>query len=293
MAAAAADPYDDGMDLQIGEASRAVRVPPVSPQPPRAQGVPAMGRGTGAVPSAPTNGARPDMSGAMAAAGFGASVAPVRRRSRTVLWIMAGTVTAGLAAVFLIIAATSGARESDSNEPRRSGSKFADNYYKGQEGRTATPPPEPAPAPVPAPVVEAAKPKPVAPRPKPVASPTSTTAVTPPAPPPPTGKVDTFAEETSGSGSLSVDDIRNAYRANEVVIKRCYERALKQDPGLGVTKMIVTLTVAPSGIVDRVSVPQGSSALGACVTQAIRSWRFRKTAGEFTAEFPILFAKPG
>jgi predicted Zn finger-like uncharacterized protein len=277
---------DDGMDFQIGEASRVVRMPQLGrlgdEVPPPAERPKPVPRGTGAARA--INGApRPDVS---ASVPFGASIAPEGRRSHTMIWVIGGLAVAALVVVLLVMSSGSSGSEAAEAEARK-GSAFADDYYKNQ--KPEAPKPQPAVETPPAPVAETPKPKAPVARPKGPAAPT--VAADKPKPPAPGGKEDTFVEETTGSGSLSPDDIRNAYVANQVVLMRCYERALKADPGLSVTKVMVTLTVAPSGIVDRVSIPQQSSALGSCLTQSIRSWRFRKTASEFTTEFPILFAK--
>jgi predicted Zn finger-like uncharacterized protein len=106
------------------------------------------------------------------------------------------------------------------------------------------------------------------------------------------GKVDTFADEGPRAGPLTPDDVRETYLANEVMLKRCYERALKQESNLPVSKMDVKITIDATGSVSRIALPQ-ETGLGTCVATAIRNWRFRKSTGDFTTEFTVVFAKRG
>jgi hypothetical protein len=106
-------------------------------------------------------------------------------------------------------------------------------------------------------------------------------------------KVDSFEETTIDTGPLTPDDVRNTYAANEVGLKRCYERSLKNDPTSNVTKMVVKITITPNGNVSEITVPDRGSELGSCVSNSIRSWRFRRSTGEFTTEFTVFFAKRG
>jgi hypothetical protein len=110
------------------------------------------------------------------------------------------------------------------------------------------------------------------------------------------GKQDTFIDDGSGVGELeplSPDDIHTAYVNNEVPLKGCYERALKTDPNLNVHKLTVRITISAAGIVTDLQMANSGSDLGACVSKVLRGWRFRKSTGEFTTEFDIVFAKRG
>ena len=75
-------------------------------------------------------------------------------------------------------------------------------------------------------------------------------------------------------------------------MKRCYERALKSDPTTSIPKMVVKITIGAHGNVSDITVPDKSD-LSSCVSASIRSWRFRRSNGEFTTEFTVFFAKRG
>jgi hypothetical protein len=108
----------------------------------------------------------------------------------------------------------------------------------------------------------------------------------------PGGKVDTFGNEGPRVGPLTPDDVRETYLANEVMLKRCYERSLKADMSASVSKMDVKITVDSGGSVTRINVPQ-ESGLATCVSSAIRNWRFRRSSDGLTTEFTVVFAKRG
>src|SRR6185503_5205109 len=105
-------------------------------------------------------------------------------------------------------------------------------------------------------------------------------------------KQDSFSGGADELGPLTPDDVRSTYAANEVGLKRCYERSLKSDPTGSVSKMVVKITIAPGGNVSEITVPDRSD-LGSCVSTSIKNWRFRKSTGEFTTEFTVFFAKRG
>ncbi|MFH0900480.1 MAG: GYF domain-containing protein [Pseudomonadota bacterium] len=92
-------------------------------------------------------------------------------------------------------------------------------------------------------------------------------------------------------GPLGPDDIQKAYRSNQVGMKWCYEHALKEDPTLKVSRLDVTITVGTSGAVSSVSMPNQGSTLSSCLSDRIRRWRFRKSSEEFTTIFPLIFAQ--
>jgi hypothetical protein len=108
------------------------------------------------------------------------------------------------------------------------------------------------------------------------------------------GKQDSFEGGVpDDDGPLTPDDVRKTYAANEVGLKRCYERALKSDPTTSVSKMVVKITIGPEGGVSEIQVPDRPSDLSGCVKNSIKSWRFRRSTGEFTTEFTVFFAKRG
>jgi hypothetical protein len=73
-------------------------------------------------------------------------------------------------------------------------------------------------------------------------------------------------------------------------IKRCYDRAIKEDPYLKVTKITVVLQVEPSGVVSKVTLDSYSNAkLGQCLIAAIGRWPFRKSTEGIATQFPLVF----
>jgi hypothetical protein len=92
-------------------------------------------------------------------------------------------------------------------------------------------------------------------------------------------------------------DIRLAALRHVADVKRCYEReGLTRDPRLAGT-LEVTVTVLSTGIVSDASVAAddmrgfGAREVGACLTTAIRNWRFER--GPYSVEtivFPFRFS---
>jgi predicted Zn finger-like uncharacterized protein len=91
-------------------------------------------------------------------------------------------------------------------------------------------------------------------------------------------------------GPLDGDDLMRVYRKNQIAIKMCYERALKQDPLLRVPKTWVSIKVNMSGAVTSVSIPAlAGTPLGSCMRARISRWKFRKTSEVFSSRFPVVF----
>jgi predicted Zn finger-like uncharacterized protein len=89
---------------------------------------------------------------------------------------------------------------------------------------------------------------------------------------------------------LTVDDVLQVSSRMSSGTRRCYERALKEDPFLKVTKIIVDLTVEDSGVVSSVTLDSNqNNTLGKCLTAAIRRWPFRKSTKRESFRFPLVF----
>ena len=87
-------------------------------------------------------------------------------------------------------------------------------------------------------------------------------------------------------------DIRLAALRNAADVRRCYEReGLARDPGLTGT-LDITITVLATGTVRDVVVSSssmqglGAREVAACVTTAVRNWRFER--GPFVVETIVL-----
>ncbi|MFH2007207.1 MAG: AgmX/PglI C-terminal domain-containing protein [bacterium] len=97
----------------------------------------------------------------------------------------------------------------------------------------------------------------------------------------------------SGTG-LSRAQIFSVVRARRGFIKWCYENALKQNPAMGGGKIGVQFKISPDGRVAQARVAanslQGGGTVGACITRAIRRWRFPLSKGYSVVRFPFLFS---
>lgn len=87
-------------------------------------------------------------------------------------------------------------------------------------------------------------------------------------------------------------DIRQSALRHSADIRRCYEtEALSRNPSLSGT-LDVEVTILPTGVVSKVGIPptglrgRGVAELSACVTTAVRNWRFER--GPFAIERVIL-----
>jgi predicted Zn finger-like uncharacterized protein len=89
---------------------------------------------------------------------------------------------------------------------------------------------------------------------------------------------------------LSGDDIVNVSSRNSIGTRRCYERALKDDPFLKVSKIMVSLKVDVAGVVTDVALDShGTDKLGQCLIGAIRRWGFRRSTEGINTQFPLVF----
>ncbi len=98
------------------------------------------------------------------------------------------------------------------------------------------------------------------------------------------------SSETVPTGPLDGDDLMKVYRKNQIAIKMCYERELKKNPLLKLPKTWVDIKVGLDGRVSGVSIPslQGTP-LGNCMRSRIARWKFRKTTETFSSRFPVVF----
>jgi len=116
----------------------------------------------------------------------------------------------------------------------------------------------------------------------------------------------------AGNGDLASSDpsataggISGSYRSNASLlavvrkyaagIQFCYDNQLERDPGLE-GKMVVVLTVLPSGHVSEASIADdslGSAALRECVLIQVREWKFPAIPdGTVTFRAPFVFTPP-
>jgi predicted Zn finger-like uncharacterized protein len=312
---------EDALQLNIGEASRLVKLPIVPPAGAAASaGFPGRDARADASLQLPIASLSSELPAVRDARPSRAAPPPVRAGSETAspvppragrrlgLPVIAVGVTAiGILVVVVLLAGRNGEREADRGKASAPGSVLVTDFYTkdnplftSARKKAAEPPPAEAAAPDSA----AQPPKPaavaVAPRPRATTSDGRAPQVRlDPASRPPTPtitsreKVDSFGDPEPQEGPLTPDDVRDTYAANEVGLKRCYERSLKNDIATPVTKMVVKITVTPNGNVSEITVPDRGTELGSCVANSIRAWRFRRSTGEFTTEFTVFFAKRG
>ncbi|HWM87497.1 MAG TPA: AgmX/PglI C-terminal domain-containing protein [Kofleriaceae bacterium] len=299
-AAAAAAPahthgqtVDDPNDLEIGEASRVVKLPMLARHmggaaPMSAPGLPGMtgassgiGRGTGN-PELPGVGLPVIQGGASVEAPRPEILQPRRRRSGMMLPIAIGSsVVVGLVTVLLYVALAS---EDDDARVRRGqvgGSGLAYQYEDDEEDGGKKPDKAPA---------SNGRSRRVA---RKASSARSSTA---PAMTPPTAPTGSDFDEVDLSGSgggvseLDGGDILEVVSANRIGVQMCYNSALKRDPLLKVRRADVAIRVSPSGAVSSVSIPAlNGTQLGLCLEKRIGAWRFPRGTETFSGRFPIVF----
>jgi predicted Zn finger-like uncharacterized protein len=89
---------------------------------------------------------------------------------------------------------------------------------------------------------------------------------------------------------LTVDEMLAVSSRMSSGTRRCYERALKEDPFLKVSKITVSIVVEDSGVVSSVTLDSFSTqTLGKCLTAAIRRWPFRRSPKRESFVFPLVF----
>lgn len=103
---------------------------------------------------------------------------------------------------------------------------------------------------------------------------------------------------TTVVGGLDRDVIARVIKRHEAQIRNCYERELQKDPSLG-GKVGVNFTIAGNGSVSQVAVLEdsvgGNGAVGRCISQRIRNWRFPepKGGGTVMVNYPWVFRTAG
>ena len=104
------------------------------------------------------------------------------------------------------------------------------------------------------------------------------------------GSVKTEAPEVDGA--LDSAAIARVVRGRMRMVRDCYERELKRDPGLA-GKIEIEFTIGEDGKVEEAYVSNnamGSDAVGACIVGRIRRWRFpQPDGGSVTVNFPFIF----
>lgn len=308
------DDDEDGLDLDIGEASRIVNLAmimppaggaaPVAPQAGGA-GLPGVaklsaGRNTGSVARVGRGSGEqasvgmPPLSDAALADAHPpilTPVAPPKKVPLVMLLLIGGALLAGLVGVLIYVAMSS----DDGGDERLARSQLSGEEFarRGDYDPFRPPVAGDGDGDVTAPPIEsgsAAKPsikRPVTTRDKPLTA---------------SGDGDGDITGPRVPGDLGVDGL-TALRPQEVITmssrqglgtRRCYERALKKDPFLDVKNIKVQLTVAPSGVVTEVKLSsQAQSFLGQCLAATIRTWPFRKSTKGITMDVTLSFEQQG
>ncbi len=72
-------------------------------------------------------------------------------------------------------------------------------------------------------------------------------------------------------------------------LERCYQRALRQDPGLSTARVTVSITVGASGRVAKVTVdpPLASGTLETCLKDAVGRWPFPAAPLDYETQVPL------
>ena len=103
-------------------------------------------------------------------------------------------------------------------------------------------------------------------------------------------KVDAGVPSNPGLRDLSPDDVFTMSARFETGTRRCYERAMKADPFLKVSKIRATITVSAAGPVTNVRLSDRSDhPLGVCLIAAIKRWPFPPSKDGIVSEFALVF----
>ncbi len=99
--------------------------------------------------------------------------------------------------------------------------------------------------------------------------------------------------EAFGTGVLDTNSIAKVVGRRKGAVKSCYEKQLKRNPKLA-GKVKVQFTILESGRVGQARVVEdttGDPAVGTCIANAMKRWRFPKPdGGSVTVAFPFVFA---
>ena len=90
---------------------------------------------------------------------------------------------------------------------------------------------------------------------------------------------------------LDGDGVRATVTANKPRLQRCYERAIRGQQSPPTVRLDISVMVASSGRVKRVtSEGSGPGGLAECVEASVRRWRFPASAEGGPAMFPVVFS---
>ncbi len=97
-----------------------------------------------------------------------------------------------------------------------------------------------------------------------------------------------FDETKTVSQSQISAVVRN--KANQDALKSCYERALKMDNHLTSGRIDVTVSIATSGVVQRVVIDAPSSFIlvEPCIKSTVKRWVFPPNVEEYGTNFPLI-----
>jgi hypothetical protein len=288
-------------DLFVGEASQMVQISQIPGMPkagitpvPIVRSTPingsgaAIGRGTSPGPATPL----PMPPATATSTGAARLIAPPKKKKSYlgVILVCCFAAAAILGVIlFLGFRQRAGVNEDDvAGDPSGAGgSEVIDNFYKGGGGLPGTSAPAGTPA---APGAEAA----AAPDKSPVRRPgiRATNPTQAPRPLGGGGKPDLFSDDDDPQ-QVTVDDILEKGKIANPGMKQCYNRALKNDPMLKLTRMDLRITVGTSGLVTEVKPLTNatkSQILTSCLVGIVKGWRFRKSREGLTADLPIIFS---
>ncbi len=99
-------------------------------------------------------------------------------------------------------------------------------------------------------------------------------------------------EVASVEGELDQAQVMAEIRKRNGAIRRCYEKGLKKNPTLH-GKLTVRFQITGAGTVAQVTLPEddiGDPEVAACVTGAVRTWRFPAGGASATVEVPFVFS---
>jgi outer membrane biosynthesis protein TonB len=94
------------------------------------------------------------------------------------------------------------------------------------------------------------------------------------------------------SKAVSQDQISAVVRnkANQAMLKSCYERALKMDNHLTRGRVEVTVSVSTSGSAQRVvtHTPSNFQVVESCIKGAVKRWVFPPSNEDYAVNFPLV-----
>jgi len=301
---------DFGDDLDIGEVSRVVRLADLGRSPPGGRAAPvarviapkpragtaamaAVGRSTGSVSSLPAGFSLPAPSNELPTItdehGLPppSPVQPPPRRRSPMLYVALAMAAVALAVVAVVVLG-GGGEDTTGNETTRGSADYGDLGYR---------PSDPTGTHVLVPVGSGA------------GTGTGSTKITDRIPGSggrkPVGSQTPGAGTGAGTGTgtviptvavnphlpeLSADDVFAMSSRMESGTRRCYERAMKDDPFLKVSKIRATVTVTAAGPVSTVTLStMVGTPLGTCLAAAIKRWPFKPSRDGIVSEFALVF----